>query len=382
MKWAICIPIVAAIFIALVMGGFHWLIVHTLLWSVGAKEDALTSPNNFKPIGDDLALLCQTYQAHSDWFENQDPFAPPWTPAPALALHPTWVQLSADAAHIEYGGGFYHFGYDLSRDDAAAVKPGEKAWVLSLARENQPDRVLERFAIPSRNRLTEQQFVDRMLAELNRRIAANSDAGSIGPPEWYASAQRVNFAVQHHVVDRILRAIHDSAKQNRHDWRDTLYAYLIDHQSDPAGADAALDKWAASDGDFSAWLLAAYGFDEAGDRDAAAAAVMMACKSPADDPTWLPTIARYRGLAMCDRLYREQEYAAAEKLCDTLLASSASQNYLSAEIQRIRHFCAASAASARLPPIANEVRFDPFAGVQLAPLLKEATARTSSRSSR
>ena len=33
-----------------------------------------------------------------------------------LKLNPTWVTITPDGAHVEFGSGFHHFGYELKRD--------------------------------------------------------------------------------------------------------------------------------------------------------------------------------------------------------------------------------------------------------------------------
>jgi hypothetical protein len=369
------VTLVAAFALALFMGlgGYRWILFHTLFWRIGRQEDALTSAAQARDACHDLAVLCLTCRAHPEWFKDEPPYAPAWTPASILRLRPTWVNVDPDSARVEYGGGFHHFGYTLGPDPAASPDAGGRtAWVLSFYSEDNGNHVVAQTTLGPDDGLTEAQFVDRVFDELDRRIAARHDAHISGTDDAYDAVQRCTFALKHGRVDRLRRAIRDSARRDPLDWRDNLLAYALDHAADPAGAAGRLRQWATSVKGFSAWLLAAYAFDTFGDAAAAEDAINTACRLPADEPEWLTYNVRHRGLAMCRRLYDRGKPASAVALCDALLASKDNGNYRVAEITAIR--AAAATAPGTLPVLTSGELFDPFAGIDLQAVTGEVPA--------
>lgn len=367
----------AAVIAFLIFGGLRWVLWHTLFAPVARQEAALKSPAMAKASGRELARLCQTCKAHPDWFADEPPLAPAWTPSVILAKDPRWVSIEPEAARVEFGGGFHHFGYQLATGPNTASAGGQAAWVLSFYSEDAAEVVLDRFTLAADDVLTEQQFVDRALGELDRRIATNEDARLMGDPDSYATVQRCKFALKHHSADRLRAAIRKSAAHNVGDWRDVLLAYLIDRPADASGAMDRLRQWATARNEFSGWLMAAYAFDEAGDAAAERDAVTRACRFPADDAGWVCGNARYRGLALCRRLYARGLLTECATLCDMLLAYTGSQNYLASEIGAIRAACRDGSATrpALLAPADDGILFNPFAGIDLAALGPEPTSQ-------
>jgi hypothetical protein len=362
-KWVSPLIVLAAVIAFFALGGFRWVLFHTLFYSIGAHEDALRSRANAEPAGRALAVLCETCKDHPDWFENEPPWAPAWTPAAVLALRPQSVDIGPEGAGVEFGGGFHHFGYGLTRDQQAPKVAGRTAWVLNFGREDVGSEVVARFDLPTGNKLSEQQFIDQTMAEFDRRIAANYDARISGSPSAFPTIQRCQFAIKHHVIERLRQAIRESARKNPQDWRDTLLVYVMDREVDPAVAPARLRQWAASMADFSGWHLAAVAFDSTGDLDAAEDAVKEACRFPADDPHWLSMNAPARSLGTCCRLYEVKKYATCAMLCDNLLAGK--EKACRQEISAIREACR-HPDSAVNPCVSTKIyRFDPFEGIDL-----------------
>jgi hypothetical protein len=373
-KGSVTLLIVTVGILFFALGGFRWVIYHSLFAGIGQLEDALKAAPQARAAGRELAILCQACAAHPEWFADEPPLSPAWTPPSILKLHPTWVDIKGDSASVEFGGGFHHFGYTLERDSSAHTAPGQTAWVLTFYSEDNGTRVVDRPTIAASDVLTEAQFVKRTLDELDRRIAAAHDTRVGGSDDAFATVQRCKFAIRHHEIERLKRDIRASAIRDAHDWRDVLLAYMIDRPTDSAGATSRLNQWARSFNDFSTWLLAAYAFDAGNDPVAAENAVKTACKFPADDPAWLSNNARYRGLAMCRRLYNAGRYATCVTLCDSLLKYSESQAYLGAEITTVRDACrnVQPLTAARLPEVDKGYLFDPFGGIDLTALQETA----------
>src|SRR5208282_5343159 len=138
---AMCIAIILGLVAFVYFGGLRWV----LLRGIAPKQAMLQTPATYTPVGQDLAELCQTCQLHPDWFPSDaDPFAPPWSPPSLRALRPNSISIMPDGAHVEFGGGFYHYGYDLTRD-SVAPPPGMCAWIFSYGDESGANRVLNHY---------------------------------------------------------------------------------------------------------------------------------------------------------------------------------------------------------------------------------------------
>jgi hypothetical protein len=377
-EWKVTLVVTAlvigtiAYFVVPVFIGFH----RYAKW-IRDRTAVVTAPANAEPAGRALALLCQTCRTHPDWFDQGPTANPVWTPAEVSKLEPIEIEIKPDLAIVGFGGGFQPFGYTLDPDPQATSPANQTAWVLTFFNEGSKELVLSRFTLGNDESLNEQQFVSQVMAEFDRRIATNFDA-KYGSLDSDAStvAQRCEFAIKHHQIEWLKKAIHESVRQNPRDWRDALLAYLVDHAVDPTGAAEQLRQWASSVGDFSAWLMAAYALERAGDGDSAAEAVMKACRFSADDPEWgFNTLdARYRGFAMCRRLYADRQFQACAALCDALLAYKS--DLFTAEISSMRDSCLKSdkISSTTLPDAIDGNLFDPFAGIDIKSLMTPSPA--------
>ena len=363
----------AAVIVLALLVGFFWVLPRVLFHEFYRKAAKLTSNAVAQAAGRDMAQLCQTCREHPEWFSEEPAFSPAWTPPSVLKFNPTWVKVRPEGARVEFGGGFHHFGYWLGLESPPAENSPTTTWILNFYSEDSQNRKLDRFIVTPDDRLTEEQFVARTMAELDRRIAAGHDAHVSGSDDAFASVQRCKFAIKHKQIPRLQQAIRDTARKNPDAWRDVLLAYVIDFPADPEGAAARLRQWANSKGDFSAWLMAAYAFDKVGELDAAEEAVQQACKFPANDPPWASMHARARGYSMCRRLYLSGRCESCLALCENLLAYGGCGDYMANSIREIRDACR-SARTTSAPATTSAVEngdphdFDPFAGIDISSL--------------
>ncbi len=364
------IALIVTASLGLLLVGLCWALPRVLFYEVFKKEAELTSDAVALAAGRDLAELCQTCLAHPDWFSDEPAFSPAWTPQSVLKFSPTWVEVTPAGARVEFGGGFHHFGYLMQLEAPPSQDVGAAIWILNFYSEDSQTRELGRFTLNPDDGLTHEQFVDRTMAELDRRIASGHDSRVAGDEDAFASVQRVKFAIKHDQVERLQEAIRNTAQRNPDSWRDVLLAYVLDFPSDPDGADTRLRQWAESKGGFSAWLMAAYAFAKVGELDAAAEAIQQACNHPADDPPWSSMNARARGYSMCRQLYLAGRYDACVALCENLLAYTGSADYLAQPIRAVRDACQ-SARSTSAPATSSTADadatfdFDPFAGIDV-----------------
>ncbi|MCH7872687.1 MAG: hypothetical protein IID33_13405 [Planctomycetes bacterium] len=364
-----------ALFVLVSLGllfvGFCWVLPRILFYEIHRKEAKLTSEAVALAAGRDMAQLCQTCREHPEWFSDESTLSPAWAPQSVLKFNPSWVEVTPEGAWVEFGGGFYHFGYSMELESPPTESDSATTWILNFYSQRSQTRELGRFALTPDDSLTEEQFVDRTMAELDRRIAGGHDSRIGGDDDAFASVQRCKFAIKHKQIPRLQRAIRDTARQNPDAWRDVLFAYVIDFPTDPEGAAARLRQWADSKDDFSAWLMAAYAFDKVGELDAAEEAVQRACKFPANDPPWASMHARARAYSMCSRLYLAGRYESCVALCENLLEYNGGGDYMADSIRAIRDAChsartTSKPASSTVVETDTAYDFDPFAGIEIS----------------
>lgn len=360
--------------------GTCWVLPRLIFRDLLQRIDQVSDIATAQSAGRDLAILCQTCRQHPDWFADEPPFAPGWTPQSILKQNPTWVTVSSEGARAEFGGGFHHFGYGLSIADPPTGANGAITWVLNFYSEDRLDQEIGRFTLTPGDALTEEQFVDRTMKELDRRIAGGYDSHVGGSVDASASVQRCKFAIKHNQIPRLLADVRNTARNKSDAWRDVLLAFAIDFTTDSAGAAEQLRSWAKGKDDFSAWLLAAYGFARVGDLDAAEDAAFQASQRPANDPEWVSMHARARAHPLCHLLCRERRFKTCAALCDTLVAYKGID-----DMGRAFVFMRDSCRVAESQPSTSQPSecgsgdfsdFDPFAGFDIKSLI-EATRAAS-----
>jgi tetratricopeptide (TPR) repeat protein len=339
--------------------------------AISAAESKVTAPAGYEPAAKALALLCQS---DPFYFRDEPSLAPAWTPPKVLKLNPSWVQISPGGARVEFGGGFHHFGYDLRRD-TAADSDGQNGWTLHFYSEDSPGRSLITFVLKATDHVELEPFITGALAEFKRRASLPRNTGD-------CVRERLVFLLKFNEVDLARKSIREYAAANPDDWADQMLAYIIDAKTDPS-ASARLDAWAQKKNSFSAWLLAAYAYNVAGDNDAAERSVTLALAQSVDDPDWLSTNARHRGAVVCLQLFEAHRYSTCASLCEALLSYDGG-SYQVPQIIAIRDL--ARHASASDPPPAPPALekgsvFEPFKGIHLSRLVmtEAASSPASSR---
>jgi hypothetical protein len=118
---------------------------------IAKKIVQLSEPANYEPSGVALARLCQSEKS----FYRGSTFEPVWAPAEIRAMKPSWILMDPDWAHVEFGGGFHHFGYRLDRDKEASDVAGSlnSHWTMTLHNDMGRDKVLYKFTLAKSERL-------------------------------------------------------------------------------------------------------------------------------------------------------------------------------------------------------------------------------------
>lgn len=130
----------------LVVGGIAYFFL-SIKWDFDAREAKVTVAEAYEPAATVLAKLCQSdSRHHADQF-----FYPAWMPLEIKRLDPHGVFINADGARIEFGGGFHHYGYELTRDETRST--GDlNVWILNFYTERNGSRTLYTFTLDKRDR--------------------------------------------------------------------------------------------------------------------------------------------------------------------------------------------------------------------------------------
>jgi len=103
------------------------------------QEKAMRDPAVYRPVGETLALYCQS--DFSEFSEDEAYYFTlgyKWLPDELKNLHKYGrITLKTNSAHIELGGGFYHYGYAIDLDEVTST-PETNVWVLTQYREAYP----------------------------------------------------------------------------------------------------------------------------------------------------------------------------------------------------------------------------------------------------
>jgi hypothetical protein len=101
----------------------------------------LQKPEVFTPAAFAIAKMCQTGQSFEyNRFTNLVPHL-------ASGLGDCWGTVLMNSANMEFGGGFWHFGYELTLDETnSSLKTN--FWILVMYTEGESNRTLLKFSLP------------------------------------------------------------------------------------------------------------------------------------------------------------------------------------------------------------------------------------------
>lgn len=346
---------------------YYWLLPRLILPDSYRRESEVWSNPDARAAGRELAVLCETARQHPEWFADERSPRAAWLPQSVLRYRPNHLYLRGDGATIAFGGGFRQFGYSMKPAASASGDNAQTTWVFRFFSEDSWDRELGRYVLTAKDALSEAEFADRVFAEYERRVASKKEASAGGNSS--ASVQRCKFAIQHNQVRKLLSAIRATAQENPDAWCDVLLAFAVDFARTPEQAEERLRTWARARDDFSAWIIAAYGFEKVGALAQAEDAVRIACEYPAQDADALPVNSRAFAYRLCKLLYVAGRYKACAQLCDAVLNFQAGSDHMVAAYSALREGCkvAESQPAPRLEAIETGIdpRFDPFGGIDI-----------------
>jgi hypothetical protein len=370
-RYFLLLVLIVVLGIAGFIGYFVWEVHH----GISQLNAVPLSPANYQPAAIALIQLCQTDPGiYEEAVADMGDFNPVWAPSSVTKLDPEGVDIAADHATVTWGGGFYHCGWELVRGARTAEGSGF-SWTLSFFSEDSPNQVLQTITVSSNQRLTEDQFVNQVLSELDRRLVAQADDGLFtSEATWYPAAARCIFLMKKNRVDMLPAPVRKAAATYPHDWRDVLLCYLLDRAANDPSADQKLRQWADQTNCPAAWMYASYAFYQGGNFKAGDEAIKNAVASKSPDPAWLDKDVPLYELGMTVRLYQSGNFTGCVSLCDGILTSHHSYFSTASSVHNVRDWAAATAASRplKLPDFDEFTSLDPFGGFDLNLLMAVA----------
>lgn len=133
-------------------------------------ESKMKTPEVYQPVGERLALFCQSDQKLFPEMLSYN-----WFPDVLNELGHGWGNVSTNYASIEMGGGFHHFGYRLELDSATTT-PLTNRWRLFMCSEGSDDKLLTTIALSSSQHLTANEIQKLAESGYSKSIADNPNA--------------------------------------------------------------------------------------------------------------------------------------------------------------------------------------------------------------
>jgi hypothetical protein len=264
---------------------------------------------NYEPAAHDLALYCQSLSVIAPL---PDVAGYMWLPPSVRKFGATHAEMTADAARVQMGGGFYHWGYFLDKDKDASTAESN-AWRLCIRSDSIEEKVLLKFNIPAQQHISAEQFVANAVANYDREIAQGQCR-----PAWHQ--RKVQFFLSRNTVSEARNACRSMLRDLPDDWWANLTVALIDARQDAQHAQSQLRSWAEAAPSCSRYLCLAY-YYECQDRPVdAAAAGERAADLPVRDKAEGMDTTLWRARGMVIYLYNEKQYTPSIRLCDAIIA--------------------------------------------------------------
>jgi hypothetical protein len=339
------------------------LFVRGSLERIRKHEAYLRRPEVYTPVAQTLARYCQ-----SDPKYFHCGFNVAWMPDVLASSPRCYGGVASEQADVEFGGGFYHYGYLLKRD-AEKSRPGVNVWQMHLLREESPDELLSTFSLPASEKVSVDQIVEKVVRYGDSQIAQATDeykreSAYQSKIVWLLHFDRIADAQA--VCRQMLVKMPDNW------WAQLANAMLLSKAQTPAAGEKALREWIKQRPEFCRWLDMAYYFKRQGQSHKMAEAIQEAVRCDVDEEHAHGGNAVYRGYAAAVDALNQGECDAAILLCDKLLTAASSDDYGKPELTALREAAqkgcrnpsACDPYDSELPP------FRPFEMVDEAKLFK------------
>ncbi|MBN1513927.1 MAG: hypothetical protein JXB13_18060 [Phycisphaerae bacterium] len=276
----------------------------------------MKSPAVYDEVAAQLAMLCQTLERET-WTRFT---GTAWLPRAVRDFEPSYGRVSPDGCQIEMGGGFFHFGYSLVRDESASTAE-ENVWQLRF-REESGSELLTTVTLNVTERWSEEEFVESAMAGFDELIAANP-----GIFEPYRSKFYFLLTFDHR--DRARQVCADATGAMPGHWWPRLTAAMMD-SAGPAEGEASerFESWVEANPSLGHYVYLSYFHDVAGRRDAACRAALTAVKQPFVDGAHDSSNCWFLSYTAAVIAFRNGCYETVIEVADRALRASDSDSYL------------------------------------------------------
>ena len=215
----------------LIFNPFSLILFSVLVGSHQIKitEGKLQKPEIYRPVAERLAIYCQSDQS---LFPQILSYA--WLPSEISSLGQPWCEVTTNGASVEFGGGFYHFGYGLELNQAAS-DTRTNVWNLFLVREESPDKPLMSLWLATTQHVTS--------GDLEKLVSASFDQLiKDGQPEGYVG--KVMLQLRFGQTAQAAATCEDWMKARPDSWKARLtYAHIRCRLGEIEPADTQFSKW-------------------------------------------------------------------------------------------------------------------------------------------
>ncbi len=270
----------------------------------------MQQPKVFLPIANELALFCQSFGYK---FSNKDAgyVQKEWLPDSIQQLPVEFVTLNSDSAEITCGGGFYHYGYSLSRDSSPALG-NDDTWHLYLVREEQPDVALTAIHLSGSAKLPSDAFVSVAIRHYADSLAQRPRDQNLNQEQLFFCLKFLSRAETMKSLRAVIKAAPDY-------WWPRFALDLVASSSPDIDQQDHFDTWVAAHPSFShySYLVWLYRLEDK-PIEAAQAAERMLKFSPSDDPDDFDNF-YFRLLSIATYFYQVRQYDEALRICEKII---------------------------------------------------------------
>jgi hypothetical protein len=335
-----------------------------IFWStshVRRIEARMQQAEVYLPVATNLALYCQS----SEVLQFTNIVGASRLPQPLPSLGSPWASFKTNYAHVEFGGGFYHYGYRVQLDQEASSPQGN-IWELYLCREGQAERLLHRFALPPTACVAPSAFTSNSVAEYDRRLSKS-------PTDLALHKAKISLLLQYN-PDQARLACLDAVKALPQHWWPRLTMALLDTgKRNPSGAAQELVKFVEAKPSYSRYLYLAYSYQMTEKPKDAALAIEKAISFPIVDLDDDENNTECRGYSAGVYAFRSREYSTVVKLCNALLPIKENGNYAKAALRELKSAAEAAMAGSdpEFTPSEAVLGFNPYERIDVRALLSK-----------
>jgi tetratricopeptide (TPR) repeat protein len=352
---------VALIAVAVVMTPVAW--ISGMFWAMhGIKqiEKQLNSPIVYQTVATNLALYCQSISSLNLTDGIGGARLP--QPLPQFGNH-LWGSFHTNSAFVEFGGGFYHYGYSLELNKATS-DANTNSWELYFCSESSPNKLLMHFTLSPDARMPLAAFVSNTLTEFSRRLAAD-------PTSLDAHKGRIRFLLEYNRI-QVRQACLDAIKALPEHWWPRLTLALWDSGRERfAEASKTFTEFAARKPSYSRYIYLAWFYQTMKRPDEAAASVEKAIQCPIVDLIDDENNTECRGYSVGVFAYQNGKYGTVIKLCDAFLPIRENGEYAKPALAALRT-AAVAALDGKPENFRSDERvlgFNPYKQMELDALL-------------